>query len=173
MASSFTMKLDTKGWSDAQRKMLAEVKDASAPLTNWALEEAREIAAEWNKMTAGSLANSGKLFRDEIPWKKLAKGAIGRKRPSGQRMTPGSVVGKDTGDMVRDFTGDPVLSPDHRSISLIAQGGYRTYQNRLRRYNKATRKSRASFKGHVTRWLNAMITRMKQRAAQGRFTRGI
>ena len=140
------------------RAMARKVKNWERPLRVWAVETGRDINEAWDKMTYRSLYSGPKMFRGVVMWDRLkpqyvrkdgtvvppwggVKRVIGKGRVLGRlrsnsktRVKPTSIVGKDTGNMARQFTGEGVLSADKRSISLVTNVEYAEEQNRLRHF---------------------------------------
>jgi hypothetical protein len=150
------LKLNTRNWTTAQRTMLKRVVNPELPLRRWALDTGKSIDKSWDEMRAGGMLSGG-TFRGQTPWKPISPKAIGRKRPSGAKLTGGDVVGKDTHQMANAFTEAPVLSSDKRSISLVTNLRYAVHQNNLRQYNEPTEEDNQNLSRHFVGWLDALI----------------
>jgi hypothetical protein len=65
---------------------------------------------------------------------------LGRKRPSGARVSPGDIVGQDTAKMARELTSRYVIAANKRRVSMYAVVKYAKYQNMLRPLDNLGRK---------------------------------
>ena len=83
----------------------------------------------------------------------------GRKRPSGQRVKPTSIVGQDTGKMMREFTTRYLVAADTRSVKLYTVVDYADAQNELRPFNLLGPEAQKRFYVAVERQVNAAVAK--------------
>ena len=90
----------------------------------------------------------------------------GKKRPSQRRVKQGDIVGKDTQEMAREFTGPPSFTADGRTVILSTNRPYAERQNRLRPFNRFNRKDGQRLVYWVRNWLDGLIQARNQRNAR-------
>ena len=87
----------------------------------------------------------------------------GKKRPSGDRVKQQDIVGKDTQEMSREFTGPPSFTADGRTVILSTNRKYAEAQNKLRPFNRFSRKDNERLVYWVRNWLDGLIQARNQR----------
>jgi|GEM_PF-3614406 len=81
----------------------------------------------------------------------------GKKRPSGKRVTRASRVGGDTGQMFREFTRNPSLSADRRTVTLSTSKRYAGRFNKRRPFATINQNDRIKFNEFVRAWLSLAV----------------
>jgi len=189
-----TWTVDRSQFDKKQRRFLDGVKNASKPLKRWAVATGTVIAKDWDKMKYGRLYSvtgfmARQEFREGVKWRpvrpmygRITDGAVippwggtkllngvgkvkGRKRPSGKRVKPGDVVGKDTGNMIKQFTRNPILHASKRAISLMTNVGYAVHQNNLRQFNKLVPGDKTRLIDELKLWMDSLATEWNKRRA--------
>jgi hypothetical protein len=92
------------------------------------------VSAGWKKMKGGAMARHSKVTGN----------VRGRKRPSGARIKPEDIMMEDTQHMIREFTDDVKLSPDHKMGWLGTARTYARRQASRRPWERATPRDRAA-----------------------------
>lgn len=87
-----------------------------------------------------------------------AGAVLGRKRPSGQRVTPYSRMMQDTGIMMQDFLTAPEITGDENdTITWSVVSDYAEEQNDLRTYNEFAAGDEEVFTNFYRDWLFALF----------------
>lgn len=95
---------------------------------------------------------------------KSVSGAVKPKtRPSGAPVRALDLVGKDTQEMAREFTGPPSFTADGRTVILSTNRKYAEAQNKLRPFNRFSRKDNERLVYWVRNWLDGLIQARNQR----------
>jgi len=78
----------------------------------------------------------------------------GKLRPSGKRVTSSSVFGADTNAMRRQFTTNPTLSADRKTVTLVTNAKQSERFNERAPFGFLTSSDRDSFRKHIADWLS-------------------
>lgn len=74
-----------------------------------------------------------------VKMKRITGNVLGRKRASGARLKASDIVGKDSHEMFKQFTREPRMAQDGKSIDLVTVTKYAVHQEKLRSFAGKTR----------------------------------
>jgi hypothetical protein len=170
------VRLDTRQFDRRMRKLLHATDNLSTPFTAASGEVTRLQSDAWNKMTYRSLYLGPQVYRTKVwrevrpmyirqdgtripPWggvpKVVGRGNVkGRKRARSRRLKSGDIVGRDTGNMFRQWT-KPVVK--QRSVTFSVRQLYGRYQEKLRSFAYLTTDDKRIFVSEVGRYLRELM----------------
>jgi len=110
-------------------------------------------AVNWN---SSDIATGKKRFKREAEVEGKVRGKL---RKSGGRVKRTSMVGRDTNEMVREFARNPVLSPDHKSVTLSTNQPYAPRFNKKRPFAFVTKEDGQKLTAFCLSWLRRKLAR--------------
>lgn len=117
-----------KGTPDIRGKRIGSGMQAISPFGNTNLRIAHGF-----EQSGSDIQTKRAIYRRMVG---TVRGFVAaKKRPSGQPVTLNSIVGQDTGKMMREFTTRFLISENKRSVKLYTTVKYGDAQNKLRPFN--------------------------------------